>query len=486
MGIVNDTFWTTRSEKYNSSSSYASATSTESNWSTLLTGEGVIGDGLFEFDVLFTNAGKQKFRTSADGEAYFYIDGVFQFAFQDEASATISTTPTLYEQNTVHRITIIANNTDRGLTAVAAEWTGYEYNYVNIEEFINIAYIEAGGATIPTSKRQLSWSVQNAKEIYIDNNIGEVTGLSSPKTIETYLQSSYPSLSPAQKTYTLTAYGYAPDDIQTATTTANIRNDNVIEYFEQGDSIFYEIPSFLDLDPDTDPEYVAYIGKIYGIDMTVSLVAVNNDFTIALANDAASFATTVNMQNGDDVYLKFNVPPYSTNEYGEQNIKQYILDIGPVRKYFYVGRKAPDFPIAADFPDIDTSLPYPKIDITSSTPSEYITTSISSSDTTDLELVNPYGTQIRTNIKSYTEGHIPGTVEVRIIPPNTSEEAKANILFKEPNNFYDAIDSERRLLKNMDFDSITLRNETIYNLSNPNQVRIREGNVTVTAYNIKE
>lgn len=484
MGVVNDTVWTTRSEKYNSSSSYTPATA-ESNWSSLLQNEGVVTDGgIFEFDVKFTNAGKQKFRTSADGAAYFYIDGVYQFAFQDEASATISTTPTLYEKNTVHRITIVANNTDRGLAGVAAEWTGYEYNYVNIQVFSNSAYIEAGGTTVPTSKRQLSWSVANAKQIIIDNNIGDVTTQSSPKTIETYLQSSYPSNSPAQKTYTLTAYGYAPNDIQTATTTVNITNDNVFEYFKQGESIFYEIPSFLDLD--TNDEVVRYLGKIYGVDMEISLVAVNNDFTIALQNDAASFSTTVNLENDDDVYIKFTPPPYSVDENGEQNIKQFVLDIGPVRKYFYVGRKAPEFPIAADFPDVDTSLPYPKIDITASTPTEYLTTSISSSATGDLELQTPNGPQIRTNIKDYTEGHVPGTVEVRVIPPNTSEEAKANILFKEPNNFYDDINSERRLLQNMDLDSITLRNTTTYALTNPNQVRIRQGNSTITAYNIKE
>lgn len=483
MGIVNDTDWNTRSQKFDSVSSYTFATA-EPNWSTLLEDYGIVGDGKFEFDVRFTNAGKQKFRTSADGAAYFYIDGVFQFAFQDEASATISTTPTLYEKNTVHRITIIANNTDRGLTGVAAEWTGYEYSYVNITSFTNAAYIESGGTTVPTSKRQLSWDVENARAIFIDNNVGEVTGLSSPKTVETYLQSSYPGASPAQKIYKLTAYGYAPDDIQTAFTTVNIRNDNVFEYFEQGESLFYEIPSFLDLN-DND-EVVRYLGKLRGIDMEVSLVSVNSDFTIALQNDIASYSTSVNMGEGNDVYIKFNVPPYSVDENGEQNITEYVLDIGPVRKYFYVGRKAPDFTIDADFPDVDTSLPYPKIDTTALTPSEYTTTSIPSSVTSDLELSTPYGPQIRTDIQSYTEGHIPGTVEVRIIPPNTSEAQKANIPFKEPNNFYDDINDERRLLKSMNLDSIKLRNGTNYNLTGPNQIRIRQGNVTLTAFNVKE
>ena len=113
MGVVSATNWTTRSQRYDATTSYSSITDTDGDWSGLLTSYGIIGDGTYTFDVTFEDSGKQQFKTSADGDAYFYIDGVFEFKLSSQSTSPITTTNNLYEKDKVYRITIIANNTDR-------------------------------------------------------------------------------------------------------------------------------------------------------------------------------------------------------------------------------------------------------------------------------------------------------------------------------------------------------------------------------------
>lgn len=483
MGIVSATNWTTRSQKYNETTPYPYAVSAENNWSTFLKNNGIVENGTYTFDVIFEDSGKQKFQTSADGDAYFYIDGVFEFKLSSESTSPTTTTNNLYEKDKVYRITIVANNTDRGLTAVAAKWVGYVYDYVAINSFTSTQFVESGNPLIPTSKVSLSWDIDNAKQILIDNNIGDVSGFAS-KTIDTYLQSKYPENSPATKIYTITAVGYVPTDIQTKTLTVSISNDNEFEYFEQGSSTFYEIPSFLDID--SDDEEVRLLGSIYGIDMRTSVSSPNGDFTIAIQNSPDSFSTSTTVDPGDQVYIKISAPPFSTDEFGEPNITQYVIDIGPIRKKFNVGRRAPSVrAVDFDAPDVTETFPYPDIDTVEGNPTEYLVTSISSIDTETIELVTPNGPQVRTNIKEFSEGHITSPVKVRVIPPGTTESQKQLIPFVEPNNFYEDDPNERRILKDMNVSSITLRAGTTHSPANPNRIRIRQGNV-ITAYNVLE
>lgn len=485
MPVIKDSNWSTLSAPYNTSTSYPSITGSDANWSQFLLDYGIAGNRTYTYDVIFSNSGKQKFKTSANGVAYFYIDGVYEFTLSSQSTAPTTTTNRLYEKDKIYRIEIIANDTDRGNVGVAAQWVGYEYEYVNINSFTYTTFVETGGSRIPTSKVNLSWDIENAKQIIIDNNVGDVTTVSS-KLIETYLQSTYPSNSPATKTYTITAIGYVPTDIKTDTVEVSIKNDNEFEYFEQGNSKFYEIPSFLDIDSDEDQ--VRFLGSIYGIDMPTSITAINGDFTISIANDPAFFSTSTTVNPGDSVYIKFSPPPFSTNEFGEPNIKQYVIDIGPIRKTFNVGRKNPSIR-AVDFDAVDAidAFPYPDIDTEDDiTPTEYLITTIPNTETQTIELVTPNGPQIRTNIKSFSEGHITSPVKVRVIPPGTTDAQKALIQFKEPNNFYIEDPTERRILRDMDVSSIKLRAGTTHSPANPNQIRIRLNNTLLTAYNVQE
>ena len=297
------------------------------------------------------------------------------------------------------------------------------------------------------------------------------------------MQSKYPENSPATKTYTITAVGYVPTDVQTDTLTVSIKNDNEFEYFEQGDSKFYEIPSFLDID--SDDEEVRLLGNIYGIDMKTNISSPNGDFTIAIQNDPASFSTSTTVDPGDQIYIKFSAPPYSEDEFGEPNITQFTIDIGPIRKKFNVGRRRPSVrAVDFDAPDVTETFPYPDIDTVEGSPTEYLVTSISSADTETIELITPNGPQVRTNIKEYSEGHIISPVEVRVIPSGTTDAQKELIPFVEPNNFYVDDPTERRILRDMNVSSIKLRAGTTHSPSDPDQVRIRQGNVVLTAYNI--
>lgn len=485
MPVITDSSWSTRSPRFDTASAYASATGNDGNFSTFLRDYGIDDGGTYTFDIKFSNSGKQKFKTSADGDAYFYIDGVYEFTLSSESTAPITTTNRLYEKDKVYRITIVANNTDRGPSAVAAQWTGYEYAYVTINLFESNNFTEPGGSLVPTSKINLSWDIENAKQILIDNNVGDVTTVSS-KLVETYLQSTFPSNSPATKSYTITAIGYVPTDIQTQTISVEVRNDNEFEYFQQGESKFYEIPSFLDIDG--DEEETRLLGNIFGIDMQTSISSPNGDFTISIQNDPSFFSTSTTVNPGDQIYIKFSPPSFSTNEFGEPNIKQYVIDIGPIRKTFNVGRRDPSIR-AVDFNAVDAIDAFPNPDIDTEddiTPTEYLITTIPSTETETIELVTPNGPQVRTNIKSFSEGHITSPVEVRVIPPGTSDSQKQLIPFVEPNNFYVEDPTERRILRDMNISSIKLRAGTTHSPANPNQIRIRLNNTVLTAYNVQE
>ena len=487
MAIEQDNTWTTRSTIYNLSTGYPFITTSnqDSNWSTFLKSNGVVSASgyIYQYDVRFNNPGKQKFRHAADGTAYFYIDGVYQFQLGPDGGSTVSTTAENFVADRVYRLEIVASNTDRGYTAVAMDWEDAVYDPVTITSFEYSDYLQDfGDSTTPTSLATLNWVISDARKVIIDNNVGVVTG--GTETVNTYLKSDAVYNSPAVKTYTLTAYGYAFNDIQTASVDVEIRNDNSFTFFQRGVDQETEIPNFLD--EITEDPIIFDCGTIEGIDMPIDITSVNADFVVGLTNEDGGFSTSITAEAGDKLWIKFNIPDYSLDEFGEQNIKEYVIDIGTQRKTFTVGKKAPDFTLNFDAPNVDTTLPFPKIDTTSDVPEEYTVTTITSSETGTLELVNPYGTQIRTHVAEWSDGHVPGIVEVKVIEDGSTAAEIAALPWKEPNDFYDNIGGDRRLLKEMDLDSIERRSGSIYNLTDPEQIKIRLSNGTLVAYNVKQ
>lgn len=458
---IQDFQWSTRSSSiFNVTYSIPSI---NSSWSTFLKNYSISQDGVYEWDIIFNNNGRQKFECSCDDDGYLYIDGEFIGDFSSLTSSEILTTERYYNSGTTHRITIKRSNTNAGPTAVACRWTDFVYSPVKIDLFKASPNPVQGGipSGTPSSTTTLQWDVLNAKEIFIDNNIGIITNPSDTLTIDTKLQSIVEETkSPATKTYKLTAVGFASSDILEKTVTVAVYNDNTPENFY--------IPPFYNLDP---AEQVIYsLGQIDGIDMP-TLCLGSPGLTLDVNADGA-FSGSKLIDNNDAIRIRFSSPEFNTSKEGLTNSTEFWVQIGTIKRYFTVTTRAPNTAEIFDYGDISEAIPYPRPE--GNDPNDGPSTPYLVSPTTisvnDVELADPYGVELKTTLNTIAE------VRYKNQDSSWSE-------WVHPNNIYGNTTSPPpRVLDNLVMNPIAARSGNVSNPT-PNLIQTRSSGI-LTAKNV--
>jgi hypothetical protein len=241
----------------------------------------------------------------------------------------------------------------------------------------------SGNDGIPNYNTSLSWSTTDAQTVTI-TNIGSVS-VSGGSTITDLPQSTAGSISPATRSYTLTAC--TGGVCVSSSVTVSVTNDNTPNN--------YTVPSPTNLEPSSLT--TIQVGPITGIDMVTS---VTGGPGTSVSTNNVNFSSSVTIQNNGIFYVRVTSPPFNTSPDGLTNTASFSVTVGTVQRFFTVTTRAPDvnetfnYSNQSDYvpyPDIDT-IPDPDADIRNQS-NPYIQTNTLLID--DVELGNPYGVEIK-------------------------------------------------------------------------------------------
>jgi hypothetical protein len=461
MSIVDSANWSTRSLNI-FNNYYALPTQSSPLWASFLLDNAIQDQGIYEFDIRFTEPGIQVFGTAADDDAQFYIDGEYLGDFGPINDNQRIFTTKYYDSLSVHRLTFV--RTDSGIkpTAIAARWIRSEYEYVTINNF------DASPQILSNTKTTvLSWSILNARKIEINQNVGDVTG-KTQQTVNTGLQSIVGVNSPASKIYTLTAYGNAPSDIETATVEVLVFNDNTPNNIE--------IPNFYNREPN---EIITYnLPAITGIDAPINIVG--DDYVLVATGLSESYTKSITVSNNSTVKIKFRSPDFSQDPETLDNSIEYYINFGNIRKYFTVTTRAPNDNEIFDFSDIKNSVPYPAPPGNSENPPQYLVspdTVEPSADQWQVELQYPNNVTLQSGVEVKTTYN--DITQVRVKPFGGSWGSWINTEY-----LYDEItDSGPKTIENMNWSTLGTRSNGTINNTTPRSINTRSAGI-LTGKNI--
>ena len=463
MTIVNSSNWSTRSLNI-FNNTYPLPTQFSPTWGAFLLDNAVQDQGIYEYDIRFLEQGIQVFGTAADDDAQFYIDGEYLGAFGPTNDNQRIFTTKYYDALTVHRLTFI--RTDGGVkpTAIAARWIRSEYNPVEIIDFN-----AAPRVLTNTTNTLLNWNVSFARKIEINQNIGDVTN-KTQQQVDTRLQSVVGINSPASKIYTLTAYGNAPSDIQTATVEVLVFNDRTPDNIE--------IPNFYNREPNETVTFT--LPAITGIDSPITVSG--DDFVLVTSGTSESYTKSITATNNTVIKIRFPTPGFNQDPETLDNSVEYYVNFGTLRKYFTVTTRAANDREIFDFGDIKNSVPFPAPPGNDENPPEYLVSPDTVEPTADqweVELENPNNITLKSGVEvktTYNED-----TEVRVKPFGGSWGPWVNTEY-----LYDDVpDPGPRTLESMLWATVGTRDSGDINNPEPRSINTRSVGV-LTAKNIVE
>lgn len=216
----------------------------------------------------------------------------------------------------------------------------------------------SGNLGIPSASTALFWSTFGAENLSINQGVGDLSSISgSTGTINTGLQSIAGSVSPATKTYTLTATNSA--GTSTSQTTVSVYNDNTPNS--------YTIPNQNNVEPNS--AVVILSPNIQGIDM---ITTVTGGPGVQVSNNGNSFSNTITISDNQQFYIRVFSLPFNQDPSGLTSSAQYYVDVGPTRSTFTVTTRAPDVSETFNYSNEDDRLPFPDIDTIPGSPDPYI------------------------------------------------------------------------------------------------------------------
>jgi hypothetical protein len=236
----------------------------------------------------------------------------------------------------------------------------------------------------PQYSTLLSWSVTDANSLTITSSTGEtynVTGTSS-LNITNLPQTTVGSLSPASRTYTLTAC-FNSFCVTSQPLTVQVRNDNTPSNSWTA--------SFSNLEPST--EYQFSLGQLQGVDMP-TIGSVNGDGNFLGDGVGGSFSNPKTFTSGNNVVLKFTSLPFntslsgvsSTSIYGNTNTKTMSVTIGSQTFNVTAITRAPLIAETFDLANNVGLPPFPEKDFIPGLPSEYATSAIMTVDNIEIDM----------------------------------------------------------------------------------------------------
>ena len=127
------------------------------------------------------------------------------------------------------------------------------------------------------------------------------------------------------------------------------------------------------------------------------------------------------VNNNETVTLKTTTLPFCNDERGLEHYRRLYVEFGSgegdcgVKRYdFIVKTRAP---VIAEqdinFTDNNISFPYPKIDTTDAVPTEYLSNNNGAVPIQDIELVDPYGVQVRVLDTEFSTSYTKEFTDIR-------------------------------------------------------------------------
>lgn len=457
MTVVDSTNWSTRSLNI-FNNLYTLPPQYSPTWGTFMFDNAVQDQGIYEYDIRFLEQGIQVFGTAADFDAQFYIDGEYLGDFGPANDNERLFTTKYYDAFTVHRLTFV--RTDDGVkpSALAARWIRSEYSAVNITDFSAAPRVLSN-----TANTILNWSVSNARKIEIDQNIGDVTG-KTQQSIDTKLQSVVGVNSPASKIYTLTAYGNAPSDIETATVEVLVFNDRTPNNIE--------IPNFYNREPN---EIITYtLPTISGIDAPITVSG--DDYVLVSSGVSQSYTKSVTVQNNATVNIKFPAPDFNQDPLTLDNTIEYYINVGTIRKYFTVTTRAPNDNEIFDFGDVTNSVPYPAPLGNDENPPQYLVSPDTVEPTAEewqVELQYPNNVTLQSGVEVKTTYNDQTQVRIKPFGGSWGSWVNTEYLYQE------ITDPGPRAIEDMNWSTLGTRDSGDITNSSPRSINTRSSGILI-------
>lgn len=257
------------------------------------------------------------------------------------------------------------------ITSGNASFTGgglfVNYDPVSISTFYASPNPQTSSNATPSYSTTLTWSVNNATSATITSPAGDVWALSLPSgnlPLNNLPQSNANGVSPAQRTYTLSASN--PQYSTSSSITVSAYNDNTPS---NGWTT-----SFSNLAPSTTVTLT--LGTLAGVDMPTTISTSGSGNFVGFGG---SFSGTRNFNNGNTVQLRTTTLPYNTNVsgltgiYGRTNTKTVTVNTPSGSFNVNVTTAAPRINEVFDYADNLGKYPYEDIDLIPNTPVEYTT-----------------------------------------------------------------------------------------------------------------
>ncbi len=461
MSIVDSTNWSTRSLNI-FNNYYSLPTQYSATWGVFLIDNAIQDQGIYEFDIRFLEQGIQVFGTAADDDCQFYIDGEYLGDFGPSNDNVRISTTKYYDVFTVHRLTFVRTDSGTKPTAIAARWIRSEYNAVDIRDFNAAPRILTN-----TTNTTLNWDVVNARKIEINQNVGDVTG-KIQQAVNTRLQSNVGTNSPASKIYTLTAYGNAPSDIETATVEVLVFNDNTPNNIE--------IPNFYNREPN---EIITYnLPALTGIDAPITVSG--DDYVLVTSGASESYTKSITVSNNAVIKLRFRAPDFSQDPETLDNSAEYYVNFGTLRRYFTVVTRAPNDNESFDFGDVKNSVPYPAPPGNDETPPQYLVSPDTVEPTAEqwqVELQYPNNVTLQSGVEVKTTYNDKTQVRVKPFGGSWGSWINTEYLYDE------IVDPGPRTVENMNWSTLTTRSSGTINNTTPRSINTRSAGV-LTGKNI--
>ena len=253
----------------------------------------------------------------------------------------------------------------QGYAGWAWYWTDPQISTVTVTNQFNQNPTTSGNIqSNPSDQVSISWSTNYTNKVevrdgntvvYTDNNGG-----GGSASIKTGLQSNANSNSPAQKTYTIRAYGYGGNFVQT-NVTANVKND-----WTPNTSNTYITKTFSNQPP--LQTVTLLLGTVNAVDMPVWGWV--NKAGCSLGNTIAANSNPFRFDNGNNIYLKVPTPYYEVDITGKTssntgNIASttFTMYLGSQSFNITVNVAAPVIQEDFDFSDVTGKFPNPDVDV---------------------------------------------------------------------------------------------------------------------------
>lgn len=242
------------------------------------------------------------------------------------------------------------------------------YDPVSINSFTANPNPQTSSGGSPTYSTTLSWTSSGGSGATINSNIGETySGLSASSgslNITNLPQSSVGSVSPAQRSYTLTVFN--PQNSDTESLTVSAYNDNT--------PTNSWTTSFGNLPPNTQVTY--QIGTLSGVDMPTTISVAGSGNFIGNSQNG-QFSGSRNFTNGSAVWLRTTTLGFNTDVtgvagiYGKENTKTVTVTTPSGSFNVNFKTRAPVVKEDFDMVDVKNKYPFEDIDLITNTPTEF-------------------------------------------------------------------------------------------------------------------